>query len=501
MPVRSFPENPSFENLRKQAKRLRRDVAAGEPEALALVREFHPRATLAPRFLLADAQLVLARSYGFASWPGLKRHLEGVARFAWDPLAERPEGSSDSDELVRLACLEYGRWERADALEASRRLGERPELSGSSVASAAAAGDTAALRAFLDRDAGAASAGTGPYGWPPLLYACYSRLPSPDGGRSTLEAARLLLTRGADPNAGFLWRGNVPPFTALTGAFGEGEGGASQPPHPERDALARALLEAGADPNDGQVLYNRHFRGDDGHLRLLFEFGLGRDRRGPWYARFGDRLQSPRRLLVEELWCAARQNLPERVALLVEHGTDVDTPGERDGRTPYEAALVAGHAAVAEYLVAHGARPVTLSPGDAFQAACAAGRREEVRAFLERHPDHLEKLGRDGRATLVHRAVEAGQRDGVRLMAELGFELVAASKHDRVGMFLETTPLHNAAWKGDLAMVELLVALGADVNARDKTFRATPRDWAEYNGQTEVAEYLATLADTGPGIG
>ncbi|MPY89091.1 MAG: hypothetical protein GEU99_14330 [Luteitalea sp.] len=85
---------------------------------------------------------------------------------------------------------------------------------------------------------------------------------------STLDVARLLLVRGADPNAGFQWGGTYI-YTALTGAFGEGEDGSNQPPHPHRDALARLLLEAGADPNDGQTLYNRHSREDDDHLRLL----------------------------------------------------------------------------------------------------------------------------------------------------------------------------------------------------------------------------------------
>ena len=39
-------------------------------------------------------------------------------------------------------------------------------------------------------------------------------------------------------------------------------------------------------------------------------------------------------------------------------------------------------------------------------------------------------------------------------------------------------------------MVKLLLELGADPNAKDPTHGSTPLGWAEYNGQTEVANYL-----------
>ena len=94
--------------------------------------------------------------------------------------------------------------------------------------------------------------GRGPYRWEPLLYLTYARLPLSDG-RSPLAVARLLLQHGADPNAGYLWEGLIPPFTALTGVLG---GGGTIPPHPQELALARSLFEAGADANDGQAIYN-----------------------------------------------------------------------------------------------------------------------------------------------------------------------------------------------------------------------------------------------------
>jgi len=119
------------------------------------------------------------------------------------------------------------------------------------------------------------------------VYACYSRLEATDANHSTLAVARLLLSKGADPDAGFLLAGSYA-FTALTGAFGCGEDWANQPPHPDCDALATLLLEAGADPNDGQTLYNRHFQANDDHLKLLLAHGLGRDTQGPWLKRQND---------------------------------------------------------------------------------------------------------------------------------------------------------------------------------------------------------------------
>jgi hypothetical protein len=61
----NLPENPSLDHLRRQARTLLRQFRAADAAALALVREHHPGPHDPLR--LADAQLVVARSYGFAS--------------------------------------------------------------------------------------------------------------------------------------------------------------------------------------------------------------------------------------------------------------------------------------------------------------------------------------------------------------------------------------------------------------------------------------------------
>lgn len=493
VPTIPLPENPSLENLKKQAKRLLKAARAGDSDALAQMREFHPRAAeKLLKLALSDAQLAVARAYGFASWTRLKQHIEVVDEYTWTPPPEQKDGALE-DTFIRLACVDYEASPRGRIEQARRILAEHPEIARTGIYAAATAGDVSAARALLAANRDLANAKGGPLRWEPLLYACYSRLNSTDPAHSTLEVARLLLDARADPNAGFLWGGNVPPFTALTGAFGEGE--RDEPAHQYRDAIARLLLDAGADPNDGQTLYNRHFKQADDHLHLLFAYGLGHDKGGPWYKRLGDRMQSPARLLVEELWSAARKNYFARVKLLVEHGADVNTPGVRDGRTPYEAAIRAGNHDIAAYLLEHGAKKVELDVKERFAAACIAGRRAEALALLEKNPGLVSDLGHHRRVELLHRAVEGRKPEGIRLMADLGFEVSDTTRHDNVGMNLAATPLHNAAWMGDLEMVKLLMDLGADPTVRDPNYNGTPIGWAAHNNQHHVVDFMLPFAN------
>lgn len=71
-------------------------------------------------------------------------------------------------------------------------------------------------------------------------------------------------------------------------------------------------------------------------------------------------------------------------------------------------------------------------------------------------------------------------------MAGLGFEL------DTV---VRITALHDAAWSGDLAMVQLLIELGADPRVREPAYNATPLGWAAHNHQHAVVAYLVQFAD------
>src|SRR5690349_2677484 len=68
-PSKTLPARPSLESLRKQAKQLARAVAAGDAEAIARARVHLPHVEQA--LTQRNAQLVIAREYGFAGWPDL----------------------------------------------------------------------------------------------------------------------------------------------------------------------------------------------------------------------------------------------------------------------------------------------------------------------------------------------------------------------------------------------------------------------------------------------
>lgn len=489
MPPHSLPNDPSLEHLRKQAKRLRDGARTGVAEALGFINEFHPRAQAAlADFSLADAQLVLARLYGFPSWPKLKRHLAAIGPFVWNPPA-RSETVPLKDEVIRLACLNYDSDSRFNIPKLRGLLVAHPELDRGDLPVAAALGEVAAVRAALDRDPRSVNARGGFFGWQPLLYACYSRVEPIDAEHSTLEVARLLLQRGADPNAGFLWAATYV-FTALTGAFGRGEDWNNQPPHPKAAELARLLLDAGADPNDSQTLYNRHFNPDNEHLTILFAYGLGREPNGPWFTLLGDRADSPTTMLVQDLCWAAQHGFLDRVKLLVEHGIDGNTPSHRSHRTPYQEALRYHHRDVAAYLLEHGATRIEPDAVEQFAQACIAGRGDDVRARLAADPTLLDKLGHYGRVELLHRAVEAHSVAGIRLIVDLGVDINGLVP----GTGLDRTILHAASAWGSVEAVKFLIDLGADPNLRDPTYGGDAIAWASYHDRHDVVAYLRERA-------
>src|SRR4051794_20159739 len=78
--VRPLPANPNLDRQRKLAKALARDYWRGESEATERVRALHPTPPAPENFVLSDAQLVIARGYGFSGWPHMKRKIETLTK-------------------------------------------------------------------------------------------------------------------------------------------------------------------------------------------------------------------------------------------------------------------------------------------------------------------------------------------------------------------------------------------------------------------------------------
>jgi ankyrin repeat protein len=463
-----LPERPSLASLRKQAKSLLNGHRKKHPETLAAIREHHPKPD---RFsTLRDAQLVVARQYGHPGWAELR---EAVAA-ALDA-ARSTEGLAE--QFADLACLCYSDQEHIDRRErAAGLLAERPALTAASVFAAAAAFDVGALRAHLEEHPACANEAGGPRKWPPVMYLGYSRVQESPPARDAVEAARLLLRHGAD--AHFYIDGNTNGWggwrwTTLTGVIGEGESGRiNQPPHPRARQLAELLLDAGADPNDSQGLYNCHFSPSNEWIELLLSRGLTAD------APANPDNPAEESTLNFLLSQAVQAGLAGRVRLLLEHGADAGGRDNRYTRRTYVAnAVLAGHGDVLDLLVAHGAPRPNVSMADRFRMAVVSSDAGEARRLLS------EDAGLSRQPALLVRLGQSNRLDAARLLLDLGTDPNAMTMNGRGA-------LHEAAWAGHREMIELLMDRGARLDVRSRAHGGTPAGYTHHAGRFELRDFL-----------
>jgi ankyrin repeat protein len=88
------------------------------------------------------------------------------------------------------------------------------------------------------------------------------------------------------------------------------------------------------------------------------------------------------------------------------------------------------------------------------------------------------------RPDAILQATELRRPDVIRLLAELGFD---------VNVWARITPLHQAAYDGDITVVQTLLDVGADPTLRDPGFDATPLGWAEHARREDVIALLRAL--------
>jgi ankyrin repeat protein len=437
---KQLPSRPNLEQLKKQAKALLKDAQASAADAVARLREYHPRGRqLGESVTLADAQLVLAREYGFANWTALKEY---VLAQTTDPVTEAQ---------VR------------------------------SLQEAAARGDLARLNTLLEATPSLINEVGGPGVRTALHHAVFGRC---------APAAQLLLERGADPNI-------------------RCEGDNAYPLHfaAEKNdiAIIRLLIEHGADPigegdyHELEVIGWATAYENVPVVPEVVEYLLAHGARHNVYSAVavGDVeairvivARSPD-VLERRLEAANRRRMPLHLAVmkrqprslltLLDLGANPESLDEATF-TALDQAAMNGEREMVEILLARGAKL-------RLPAAIALGRTRDVERLLQRDPESLKPGGRWG--TLIVRAAERAPGEVIDALIKAGADVnVHDDRRTAVDSALGYTPLHAAAFNGNLNAVEALLRHGADVRAREERWHGTPGGWASYAGHTAVHDRI-----------
>jgi ankyrin repeat protein len=398
---KTLPVRANLEWLKKVSK-----------ERLAELRTGDPRATL------SDAQLAVARDYGFASWRKLKAHVDRL-RAALDALTGNGSASGavapDDPELARL-------------LEAVR-TGARPVVA-----------------TMLRARPGLARA-HGEQGETALHVAAECDDP---------VIGVVLLAFGADPDAKFGDSGHTPLSWAVTcHALGFVRG----------MAQAGAALDLFCAAGSGSV---------DGVLACFDERGAlraGASKTGSSrYAADGTRLpcppDSPAEQIADALYIAARTAQPDVVRVLLAHRPDLSFRAYMGG-TPLHWAYFGGSRAVVDLLLAAGADPAARdhelgATPRAFAICCPAswGFDDLVRRRLSEDPSLATLM--DGRTSALHEAARAGHTSTIQLLLDAGANPALLNGEGQ-------TP-------GDLASVAGHAAVAAALAGKSTSPRPSPSD-------------------------
>ncbi|HEX4231826.1 MAG TPA: ankyrin repeat domain-containing protein [Bryobacteraceae bacterium] len=368
-----------------------------------------------------------------------------------------PEASRFNLEFVK-AALE-------DLRPAEEMLARHPALAGSGLHSALVLGDFEQVKHALDESPESTAAKGGPREWEPLLYVCFSRFAGGGSNRAGYfsEVARLLLSRGADPNASYVdERWPDFPLSCLYGATGLNN----------NPALARVLLEAGARPDDGESLYHSTEHADLACVRLLLEYGAStRATNVLKHVLDYEQLEGLQLLLAAGAnpnkvnqrgetalhWAISRGRSAKIVAALLDAGAGVNAK-RNDRRTAYALAARSGQTETAKLLESRGAS-TELPEVDRLIGNCAADPAKSPGTKLPEECNRfLPEFASSHRTSAVRALLAAGVPTGT--LGESG-----------------GTALHWACWKGYADIAKMLLDSGASLTIEDTVFHAPPAGW------------------------
>ncbi|MGJ7530294.1 ankyrin repeat domain-containing protein [Variovorax sp. GB1P17] len=501
--MKRIPARPDIDHLKKQAKALLVLCRNNDPTALARFRDALPAAAnksdtaiAALGLRLHDAQSCIAREYGFASWADLNGFV----------LARRAQADDPVKSVLHWLRLVYagdiaGGSNRAQPSVALRLLEESPGLLGDDPYLGCAIGDEALLRRTTERDPGWVHRAGGPLGLVPLVAVTHSGLMQRPEFRERLHAcASLLLAAGADANQsiGNRW----PPasleapdesarISALYGAAGQNHD----------PMLTKLLLDAGADPNDGESLY--HSLDNTDCTRLLLQAGARVTGTNALYrvldldavdalrlllAHGGDANEAAGNQPITDwgsplLWAIRRRRSPAHIEALLAAGAN-PAAVTSDGIPAYTVALRFGLPEVARLLQqAGGGAPLPVE--EEFIAACAAGDEAAARRIHAAHPGLIGTLS-DKQLRLLPELAAQGCSDAVKLMVEMGWPMEIR------GGDWDASALNKAVFRGDAGLTQFLLEHGADWKAPHGygDNACGTLSWASVNEPVEGGDWL-----------